>query len=190
MFFSIVNAYFDRLAMEDEDFVRRAKAGDEHAFEILVKNHERKVYNTAYGILHDRDDAMDIMMETFYIAYTRLSSLKKESKFGSWLIGIARNLALMRLRSKGREISIEEPEVKNKLSVPFDEEITRKELRKIIEKEIENLPHKYREAFVMREIMGFPYSRIAKELAISLSNAKVRVSRAKALLRIRLARKL
>ncbi|MEA3431884.1 MAG: sigma-70 family RNA polymerase sigma factor [candidate division WOR-3 bacterium] len=172
--------------MKDEDLVRRAKAGDKHSFEVLVKRHERKVYNSAYRILHNSDDAMDIMMETFYVAYTRLPSLKNEAKFGSWLIGIARNLALMRLRSKKKEISIEEPGVRKRLSVPFDDEVTREELRKIIKREIENLPHKYREAFVMREIMGFPYGRITKKLGISQSNAKVRVSRAKALLRTRL----
>jgi len=188
VFFGVVNAYSERLAMEDKDLVKRAKAGNKHSFETLVKKHKKKVYNAAYGILHDSDDAMDIMMETFYIAYTRLSSLKKETKFGSWLIGIARNLALMRLRNRGREISIEEPEVRKRLSVPFDEEVTREDLRRIIKREIENLPHKYREAFVMREIMGFPYGRITKELGISLSNAKVRVSRAKALLRRRLSR--
>lgn len=174
--------------MEDEVLVKRVKAGDKHSFEVLVKRHKRKVYNSAYRILHNSDDAMDIMMETFYIAYTRLSSLKIEAKFGSWLIGIARNLALMRLRSKKKEISIEEPEVRKRLSVPFDDEVTREELKKIIKREIENLPHKYSEAFVMREIMGFPYGRITKELGISQSNAKVRVSRAKALLRTRLMR--
>jgi RNA polymerase sigma-70 factor (ECF subfamily) len=174
--------------MEDENLVRRAKAGDEHSFETLVKRNKRKIYNTAYRILHNSDDATDIMMETFYIAYTRLSSLKKETKFSSWLIGIARNLALMRLRSRGKEISIEEPEVRRKLSVPFDDEVARKELKRIIKREVENLPHRYREAFVMREVMGFAYGKIAKELGISQNNAKVRVSRAKALLRTRLRR--
>lgn len=174
--------------MEERELVKRAKAGDENSFEILLKKHKRKIYNTAYKILHNRDDAMDITMETFFIAYTRLTTLKNATKFGSWLIGIARNLSLMRLRSKVTEISIEDPAVAKTLSVPFNEDITKVELRRILKKEIERLPHKYREAFIMREVKGYPYGKIARELGITQSNAKVRVSRAKALLRIRLAR--
>ncbi len=174
--------------MEDKELVIRAKAGDERSFEVLLKRYKGKIYNTVFRILRDRDDAMDIAMEAFFIAYKRLGSLREETKFSSWLIGIARNLALMRLRSKKTEISIQDPKFHGTLSIPFDDEISREEVKRLIKREIEKLPHKYREAFILREIKGYPYGKITKELGITQTNAKVRVSRAKKLLRTKLKR--
>ena len=173
--------------MEDEKLVTSVLKGDEHSFEILLLRHKNTVYNTAYGILRNYDDAMDITLETFYIAYTRLSSLKEKRKFRSWLIGIARNLSFMRVRERKRDISIEELK-KGSVSTQFEENLIKEEIKTIVRREIEKLPHRYREPLIMQELNGLPYGKIANDLGISISNAKVRVTRARALLKSRLAR--
>lgn len=174
--------------MEDDELVNQVQADNKKAFEILLRRHKGKIYNAVFRILHNRDDAMDITMEAFFIAYTRIRTLKDNTKFGSWLIGIARNLALMRLRGKHPEVSIEEPGLSKHLLIPFSDDISKEELRNILRREIDRLPHKYRRAFILREIERWPYGRIASELGITQTNAKVRVSRAKDMLRTRLSR--
>ena len=84
----------------DVALVERAKAGDQAAFETLVKQYERQIFRTALHITQNREDAEDITQDVFVKAFTKLDQFQGNSKFSTWLVRIAVNESLMRLRKR------------------------------------------------------------------------------------------
>src|SRR5580765_5837365 len=97
---------------EEMALVRAAKAGDDSAFEELVRRYDRNVFRIAQHITQNREDAEDVVQEAFLKAYQNLERFQEQSKFYTWLVRIAVNEALMRLRKRrtgtGRTVSIDE----------------------------------------------------------------------------------
>src|ERR1044072_5923757 len=83
--------------------VRAAKAGDDSAFEELVRRYDRNVFRIAQHITQNREDAEDVVQEAFLKAYGNLSKFQEQSKFYTWLAGIAVNEALMKLRRRNAD---------------------------------------------------------------------------------------
>ena len=94
----------------DVRLVNLAKAGDVHAFETLVKQYDRQVFRIAQHITQNREDAEDVVQDAFLKSYEKLNQFQGNSKFYTWLVRIAVNESLMRLRKRrtGRMVSIDE----------------------------------------------------------------------------------
>ena len=103
---SSVTPGFDESAL-----VARAKAGDDEAFAELVKHYDRRVFRMAKQITQNDDDAEDVLQETFLKAYTHLDNFQGNSKFYTWVVRIAVNEALMKLRKprSDRTVPLDEP---------------------------------------------------------------------------------
>lgn len=186
---------------DDPDLVRRAQAGDFSAFETLVVRHERRLFTTAFRIVRQTHDAEEVVQQTFVSAIEHIGSFREEASFATWIGRIATNhaLALLRKRSR-RTVPLAEDQSREEYSdLPHpefiaewaetpDEIAARRETRQLLDKALDELDEKYRLVFVLRDVEGLSTEETAAALAISVSNVKVRLMRARLMLRERLTR--
>ncbi len=191
---STIASGFDEAAL-----VARAKAGDVGAFSELVQRYDRRVFRMAKQITQNDDDAEDVLQETFLKAYTHLDDFQGNSKFYTWLVRIAVNEALMKLRKRrsDRTVPLDEPidtgedEVAREIAVwdqnPEDS-YSREELARILDEAIQTLKPAYRTVFVLRDIEELSIEETAETLGLSISAVKSRLLRARLQLRDKLTR--
>jgi RNA polymerase sigma-70 factor (ECF subfamily) len=186
-------------AFDETALVVRAKAGDTAAFSELVKHYDRRVFRMAKQITQNDDDAEDVLQETFLKAYSHLDSFQGNSKFYTWLVRIAVNEALMRLRRRraDRTVPLDEPidtgedEVVREIAVwdeNPEESYSREELAHILDEAVQSLKPAYRTVFVLRDIEEMSIEETAQILNLSISAVKSRLLRARLQLREKLTR--
>ena len=179
--------------------VQQAKAGDVAAFSELVSRYERKIFRLARNITQNQEDAEDILQEVFLKAYTHLDRFEGNSKFYTWLVRIAVNESLMKLRRRrsGREVSLDEPvdtgeeEVTREIAVweaTPEERYSRDELRRILDEAVAGLAPIYRTVFQLRDVDELPTEETAELLGLSIPAVKSRLLRARLQLRDKLTR--
>jgi RNA polymerase sigma-70 factor (ECF subfamily) len=179
--------------------VNRARQGDVQAFEQLVKQYDRQVFRIAQHITQNREDAEDVVQDAFLKAYEKLDQFQGNSKFYTWLVRIAVNESLMRLRKRrtGRMVSIDEDVETEEGSMPRDLAEWRpdpemmygqSELAEILRKTIQGLPPGFRVVFVLRDVEGLSTEETAETLGLSVPAVKSRLLRARLQLRERLSR--
>lgn len=184
---------------DDTALVNLARDGDTSAFEQLVSRYERKIYRLARHITDSESDAEDVLQETFLKAYGHLDGFQGNSKFYTWLVRIAVNESLMKLRKRksGRTVSLDEPsdngdeplvrEVAVWEGNP-EEQYSNEELRGILEKAIQSLKPAFRTVFVLRDVEELSTEETAAALDLSIPAVKSRLLRARLELRERLTR--
>ena len=177
--------------------VRAAKAGDIGAFEQLVRRYDRNVFRIAQHITQNREDAEDVVQDAFLKAYENLHNFQEQSKFYTWLVRIAVNEALMRLRRRRPErmVSLDEEVKTDEDTMPREvadwspnpEQLyTQSELRDILTRTIQGLPSSFRTVFVLRDVEGLSTEETAEALDLSIPAVKSRLLRARLQLRERL----
>jgi RNA polymerase sigma-70 factor, ECF subfamily len=179
--------------------IRRILAGERHLFHDLIRPCERSIYFLLYSLLKNDTEAEDAAQETVIKVYQNLDKFRGEAQFRTWVLSIARNEGLARLRKIGnrREDSIEAetdeqtgdytPAILTSWrEVPL-EAVERKELREIMRKAIEGLPEIYRNVVLLRDIEEMDIGETAAALEISEASVKVRLHRARAMLQKALA---
>jgi len=187
------------VAREDEGLIRRCQAGDQRAFEDLVRKHQDRVYNLAYRLTDDADEAEDVTQEAFLRAFRNLESFEGGSSFYTWIYRITINVAISRRRhdavrpkpaslggqENGRPVAREDP-----ASPDPSEAAQREEVRQIVGRAIAQLDAEHRVLVVLRDIEGRDYGEIAEVLDCPLGTVKSRLHRARCLLRDALAAQL
>src|SRR6201997_3942613 len=179
--------------------VQAAKGGDVGAFEELVKKYDRNVFRIAQHITQNREDAEDVVQDAFLKAFQNLGQFQGQSKFYTWLVRIAVNEALMRLRRRRPErmVSLDEEVKTEDDSVPREvadwspnpeQQYTQAELRELLDKTIHGLPASFRTVFVLRDVEGLSTEETAEALDLSIPAVKSRLLRASLQLRERLSR--
>jgi RNA polymerase sigma-70 factor (ECF subfamily) len=185
-------------ASDDLALVHASKSGDVAAFEELVKRYERKLLRIAIHLTHNQEDAEDVVQEAFLKAFQHLGQFREDSKFSTWLIRIALNQSLMKLRKQRstREISIDKDFQSEEDNLPIDvadwapnpEELYRAaELQEILRKTLRELGPGLRVVFVLRDIEGLSLEQTTEALGLSLATVKARSWRARLQLRERLS---
>ncbi|GAC1420241.1 MAG: RNA polymerase sigma factor [Acidobacteriaceae bacterium] len=183
----------------DVALVARAKKGDTAAFEQLVRQYERQIFRVAQHITQNREDAEDIAQDAFLKAYEKLEQFQGNSKFSTWLVRIAVNESLMRLRKRktSRTVSMDEDVQTEEGSIPRDfaewrpnpEQLYgQSELGDILRKTIQGLPPGFRTVFTLRDIENLSTEETAEALGLSVPAVKSRLLRARLQLRERLSR--
>jgi len=186
-------------AFDESALVVRAKAGDVDAFSELVRHYDRRVFRMAKQITQNDDDAEDVLQETFLKAYTHLDNFQGNSKFYTWLVRIAVNEALMKLRKRrsDRTVPLDEPidtgedEMVREVAVwdeNPEESYSREELGDILDQAIQSLKPAYRTVFILRDIEEMSIEETAEALGLSISAVKSRLLRARLQLREKLTR--
>jgi RNA polymerase sigma-70 factor, ECF subfamily len=182
---------------EELALVQAAKAGDVGAFEQLVKRYDRNVFRIAQHITQNREDAEDVVQDAFLKAYGNLNQFQGQSKFYTWLVRIAVNEALMKLRRRRPErmVSLDEDVKTEEDSLPREvadwspnpeQQYTQAELRDILTRTIQGLPASFRTVFVLRDVEGLSTEETAEALDLSIPAVKSRLLRARLQLRERL----
>jgi RNA polymerase sigma-70 factor (ECF subfamily) len=191
---SPTSTVFDEAAL-----VAAAKAGDAGAFSELVQHYDRRVFRMAKQITQNDDDAEDVLQETFLKAYTHLDDFQGNSKFYTWVVRIAVNEALMKLRKRrsDRTVPLDDPidtgedEVVREIAVwdqnPEDT-YSREELATILDDAVQSLKPAYRTVFILRDIEEMSIEETAEALNLSISAVKSRLLRARLQLREKLTR--
>ena len=186
-------------SFDETGLVERAKAGDDAAFTKLVGAYDRKIFRLAKHITQSDEDAEDVLQETFLKAYEHLSGFQGNSKFYTWIVRIAVNEALMKLRKRksDKTVPLDEPidtgeeEVMREIAVWGDnpeEHYSREELGDILNQAVDSLKPTFRTVFVLRDIEELSTEETAEALGISVPAVKSRLLRARLQLREKLTR--
>jgi RNA polymerase sigma-70 factor (ECF subfamily) len=187
---------------DDLPLVRRAREGDFAAFEGLVERYERRIYSLARRIVGQAQDAEEVVQQTFLSVIEHLEDFREEALFSTWLTRIATNhaLALLRKRAQQRTVPLADNRTDDgDQDVPHPEYIaqwqetpeqiaSRRETRQLLDEALGQLDEKYRLVFLLRDVEGLSTSETAETLDISPANVKVRLLRARLMLRELLTR--
>lgn len=178
---------------DESSLVAAAQAGDVRAFETLVSRYERKIFRLTHNITQNREDAEDAMQEAFLKAFEHLSGFEGTSRFYTWLVRIAVNQALMKLRKRRPGIvSLDEEIETGEATVPRDVEdwgpspeqrYQQSELAGILERVVGELDPPFRVVFQLRDIEELTTEETAEALGLSVPAVKSRLLRARLRLR-------
>ena len=177
--------------LSDEEVVARVLAGDTSIFEVLMRRHNQRLYRVARAILRNDAEAEDVMQDAYVRAYEHLEQFAGRAKFSTWLTRIAVHEALARRRRCKRYEELEP--TSDREGDPMDrfasfmlnpeQQTSNSELRELLEQAVEKLPDDYRSVFMLRDLEEMSTADTAYALEITEENVKVRLHRARALLR-------
>jgi RNA polymerase sigma-70 factor (ECF subfamily) len=185
--------------LDDMELARRIAQQDQSAFEVLMRRYNGRLFRVARSILRDDADAEDALQDAYLEAYRHMGEFRGGAQLMTWLTRIVVNQALMRLRRQKRHVVVpfathtpdsghEEADVADDRAEPPPAATLRAEIRRLIERRIDELPSAFRTVFVMREIEDMSVQETAEALGIPPGTVRTRVFRARALLREALAR--
>lgn len=178
---------------EDAVLVSSCKRGNVDAFEVLVRKHQKKMFNIAYRMIGNYEDACEIVQDAFVSAYKSIKNFQEKAGFSTWLYTIVMNLSRNRLKQlkiqRNREVfSIDDPvltddgrinvqPVSNEPSIL--ERLEKKDVQQKVQVCINSLDNEFTEVLVLRDIQGFSYDEISDMLKIPEGTVKSRLSRAR-----------
>ncbi len=170
--------------IDDQTLVAKVLSGDQQAFADLVESYQQHVYNLTYRMLNNVGEAEDAAQETFLRAYQHLDRYDPERSFKTWILSIASNHCIDRIRKRRMTLlSIDEPlpphpELVSKTTGP-EESLLMDERNALIQDLLEELPNDYRAAVILRYWYDMSYTEIAETLETTESAIKSRLFRAR-----------
>lgn len=181
---------------ERRELVRRAQLGDPEAFAAIYAAHKRRVYSLCVRMVHNREDAEDLMQEAFLQVFRKLHTFRGDSAFSTWLYRVTVNVVLMNLRRKPwRETPLEEmgrPEDEESVPPEFgaaDERLNNSLDRIALERALDELPPGYRMVFSLHDVLGYEHQEAAEIMGCSAGNCKSQLHKARMKLRSVLRRR-
>lgn len=174
--------------MSDEEIVVKILNGETHLYEKLMRKYNQQLYRISMSIINDDKEAEDIMQTAYLNAYRQLKNFKQRSSFATWLTRILINQSLLHKKRKQKQ---QQTLMENNYTDQDDytplNGLMNKELKLLLERAVNTLPEKYRLVFVMREVQGMSTNETMDALNIGESNVKIRLNRAKDMLRTELS---
>ncbi len=178
----------------DEELISRFQDGDIYAFELIVSRYKDPLVNFVYNFLGSVVESEDVVQETFLRVYKNKHMYRDVAKFSTWIYTIAGNLAKTELRRRKRRrlFSLSQLGYEDKdYDIPGDfstpEEILDDNMKgNIIQKEIDDLPERFKEVVILRDIKEFSYEEISQMLNIPIGTVKSRVNRGRSRLQKKL----
>jgi len=160
--------------LEEQELVKRVQGGEKEAFKDLVAPYQRKIYSFLYGMVWDREDALELTQEVLIKAYRSIRGFRMASSFYTWLYRIAVNLALdfrrHRMATPGVKEAVDPPEKGGP-----DSCLMRNELREQILKAMAQLPPQHRAIILLREVEGLSYKEISEVMGCQLGTVMSRL---------------
>ena len=175
---------------DGEEYARRFRIGDAQAFDGVVRTFQLRIFNLAYRILNNHEDAEEVTQEIFVKAHKSIGEFQGRCKFGTWLHAVAVNVCRNRLRQTKRRTVFEmcsfdgaedpgqlpvEPATSREEAPAA--QLERAELMKLVQKCISELPVDFSAVLVMRDVQGMSYEEVAEALGCSLGTVKSRLAR-------------
>lgn len=179
----------DAAAPDDEALVRRVRAGDVAAFELLMRRHNQKLYRAIRSVLRDGFEIEDTMQDSYLAAFRSLAQFEGRAKFSTWLLKIGVNEARARVRRRVCLLDLDEtPEESARMQgqsdpVPTPEEqAANHQLVALVESALDTLPDDYRQVLMLRGVESLDTAEAADVLGLSEAAVKQRLHRARAML--------
>lgn len=174
----------------DNEIIARVLQGEKNLYALLVRRYNQRLYRVAMAIINDDTEVEDVMQVAYINAYENLGKFAFKSGFSTWLTKILINESLLRLKKRKHSVNMDDEMMNNpiylhritNLQTPAVKTLNT-ELKDILQKAIQQLPEKYRTVFIMREIEDMNIAETKECLNISEVNVKVRLNRAKTLLK-------
>ena len=179
--------------LKEREVIQRILWGEKELYELLVRRNNQKLYRVVRSYIKNEQSVEDVMQNTYTKAYEKLHQFRLDSSFSTWLIRIGINESLRRIKKNGKMYHIshqttedytnsllELPE-KNQMNPQND--MIRKENKKILEDAIDQLDEKYRVVYIMKEVEGMSIKEVATILNLTKSNVKVRLHRSRSMLK-------
>jgi RNA polymerase sigma-70 factor (ECF subfamily) len=186
----------DMDGLDDMALVDLARHRNELAIRTIVRRHNQRLFRAARAILRNDGDAEDVVQASYVKAFTHLESFRGEAQLSTWLTRIALNEALGRVRRQRPTTGIEQIDIESQrggaqviafptIQTPLDPEteMSRMEVRQLLEQAVDELPTLFRAVFVLRDIEGLSIEETALQLALKPETVKTRLHRARRLLR-------
>lgn len=175
---------------DEAQLIRRARDGDAPAFGMLVESYERRVFNLAYRMCGNREDAADLAQEALVRAFRAMRRFREQAQFSTWLYRIVVNVCLDYQRSRMRHptVSLDEPVSGHDGDIPRQVvsedpdpavQYERAEIQAAVHRAIGRLAADHRAVVIMRDIQGMAYEEIADVLGVALGTVKSRLNRAR-----------
>lgn len=176
------------LQQPDPDVLRRAQAGDERAFGLIVRAYETPVFNYVLRVVGDRALAEDLTQEVFLRVYQSLHTFSERSLFTTWLFQVTKNRVLDELRANERRPRhAAQLEDVPQLEV-VDQPIERHETMEAVWRALAEMPVDLKMALLLRDVVGLSYNEIAEALEVTLATVKWRIFKAREDVQLALAR--
>ena len=176
--------------ISDHEIITRILQGEKNLYAIIVRRYNQRLYRIALSIINDDAEVEDIMQVAYINAWENLEKFAFKASFSTWLTKILINESLLRLKKRSKSINMNDDKMDKEIYQQHTKEvqtpvvkIINAELKLALEDAIRQLPEKYRTVFIMREIEEMNVAETQACLDISGVNVKVRLNRAKALLR-------
>jgi RNA polymerase sigma factor (sigma-70 family) len=172
----------------DEQIISEILSGNKEKYALLMQKYNQRLYRIGKGYIKDEAEIEDVMQETYIKAFQNLSKFENRSQFPTWISRILINECLQRIKKANRETVIQNNE-ENIIAMNItdnqnpEKNTLNKELKQVLEKNIESLPEKYKLVFLMREVEQMSIEETSQVLDISIANVKIRFNRAKEMLR-------
>mgnify|MGYP001290367584 CR=1 FL=1 len=171
--------------------IKKAKAGNLEAFEQLILQYEKRIYNFCYRMTNNQEDAEDLAQEIFIKVYKNLNSFKGNSKFSTWIYRIAYNTCVDKYRKKKVttvSLTLNNDEEEKEIDLPSndplpEERVVSREEYDVVCECISALKPEYKTVVVLRDIQNYTYDEIAEILNVPLGTVKSHISRGRAALR-------
>jgi RNA polymerase sigma-70 factor (ECF subfamily) len=174
----------------DSEIIARVLQGEKDLYALLVRRYNQRLYRVGMSMINDDAEVEDVMQVAYIKAYENLAQFEFKAVFSTWLTRILINECLLRIRKRKRSFPVDTTTMNNEMyqqlttdtQTPF-KKVLNSELKNILQEAIQKLPEKYRTVFIMREIENMNVAETQECLDLSEVNVKVRLNRAKALLR-------
>jgi RNA polymerase sigma factor (sigma-70 family) len=183
--------------LTDDNIIDRVVNNETPLFEVLIRRYNPYLYKIGRSYGYNHEDVEDLMQETFINAYQHLKGFNKQSSFKTWLVRIMLNNCYSKKQKASARNEFTTQNFFDEKTIPMFSEMSsnetekvvgNRELSMVIEKAIKEIPFDYRLVFTLREINGFSVAETANTLNITETNVKVRLNRAKAMLRKEVAK--
>ena len=170
--------------MDQKELLQRCLAGDELAWEVLVREHQGRICAVAYGYVGEQDEALDLAQDIFIRIYQRLHTCSDPERFVSWMIRIARNACIDHLRRRKarpprQDIPAEEMLNLRDNGPTAEDEMVRSSQQRLVYRALRHISEINREIILLKDIQGLPLEEIAGLLDLPLGTVKSRSSRAR-----------
>ena len=174
------------ITLSDIELVKKTISGDRQAYRELVEKYQQRIYSIAYGVLHNREDSLDVCQDVFIKAFRKLDKFRGDSSFYTWLYRIAINMAIDYRRKRKITVEVEfndalkpDEEIEKQLlktqAENPSETLDRKEINKLVMEAIQTLPDEQKTVLILREIEGLSYDEIAETVGISIGTVMSRL---------------
>ena len=173
-------------AAQERSVIAAAQRGDDQAFELLVREHQKNVYNLAFKLTGSEEDALDASQDAFLRAFQNLKSFRFESRVSVWLYRLTYNASMdiIKKSRRGRIVPLPTDEEGSELDIPDDapppeEAVQRREELESVRRAVLELDPDKRRIILMREYQNMSYTAIAQALGVEEGTVKSRLARAR-----------